>query len=101
MLRIVHAMLYSPTDLPGVGMSVLVKKQIYANHYFEAGLETLAAVDRVGETNRITLVGIYRFRFDQLPALFGIRGRVRNAMLERLIADLDRLKREYESGSNP
>ena len=97
-LHIVHAVLYSPTDVPGVGMSVLAKKQIYANHYFEAGLETLVAVDRP-ETDRITLVAIHRFRFDHLPTFLGIRSRVRNGMQERLLEELSRLKREYESAS--
>ena len=101
-LRIVHALLYSPTDVPGVGMSILTAKQIYANHYFEAGLETLAAVEHAGATgatDRITLVGIRRLRFDNLPSggVLNLRGRVRNGLQEGLVADLAKRKREYES----
>ena len=98
-LRIMHAVMYSPTDVQGVGMSVLAAKQIYANHYFEAGLEMLGAVDHPGVPNRITLVAVRRLRFDNLPSggVLNLRGRVRNALQEDLVAELGRRKREYES----
>lgn len=97
-LRIMHAVVYSPTDVPGVGVSVLAAKQIYANHYFEAGLETLTAVEHAGAPGRITLIAIRRLRFDNLPSggVLNLRGRVRSALQEALLSDLAQRKREYE-----
>ena len=43
-LRITHQTTFSPPDR--TDLTVVAAKQIYANHYFEAGLEVLAAVDR-------------------------------------------------------
>ena len=45
-LRIAHETIYSPPDRSD--LTVIATKQIYADHYFEAGLEVIAAVDRPG-----------------------------------------------------
>jgi hypothetical protein len=101
-LRIMHEVVYSPPEIPGT--TILAAKQIYANHYFEAGLELLTAVDRT-ETGAslangsITIVAVRRYRFDHLPSggLLNLGGRVRGGLQDNLIADLARLKRDSEA----
>lgn len=101
-LRITHQFIYSPSDVPG--LTVQAAKQIYGNHYFEGGLEVLAAADRqepiAGAENRaITVVAVRRYRFDHLPSggVMNIRGRVTNGLRDNVVADLKRLKRESET----
>ena len=94
-LRIAHHTVYSPPELPG--STLVTTKLIYANHYFEAGLETLTAVERDGGSG-ITLLMMRRYRFDQLPGgLLNVRGRVRDAVRELTETDLGRLKGKYET----
>jgi len=100
-LRITHETIYSPPERGD--LTVIADKQIYANHYFEAGLEVLAAVDRAaaGGTSGavgITAVAVRRYRFDHLPSggLLNIRGRVANGLRDNVRADLERLKRDNE-----
>jgi hypothetical protein len=101
-LRITHGTIYSPPDRPD--LTVVSAKQIYADHYFEAGLEVLAAVDRspgapAPNPAGITVVAVRRYRFDHLPSggLLNIRGRVGNGLRENVSADLKRLKRDSET----
>ncbi len=101
-VRITHEVVYSPLEIPT--MTLVAAKQIYANHYFEAGLETLAAADRASsgstpDAARITVVAVRRYRFDQLPSggVLNIRGRVTNGLRQNLVADLTRIKRENEA----
>ena len=98
-LRITHQTTYSPPDR--TDLTIVAAKQIYANHYFEAGLEVLAAVDRATASatsaDNITVVAIRRYRFDHLPGgLLNIRGRVANGLRDNVLADLKRLKRDSE-----
>jgi hypothetical protein len=95
-LRIMHESVYSPTEFPA--MTVLAAKQLYANHYFEAGLELLTAVDR-SATDGITLVAVRRYRFDHLPSggPLNLHGRVVGGLRDNVISDLARLKRESEA----
>jgi hypothetical protein len=97
--RVEHQMIYEPPEMPS--LTIVAAKQIYANHYFEAGLEVLAAGDRSAPAAEagITLVGVRRYRFDNMPSggLFNIRGRVVNGLRDNLLADLKRLKREAEA----
>ena len=100
-LRITDESVYSPADNPGV--TVFASKQIYADHYFEAGLELLTAVDRAtagaNSNDGITLLAIRRYRFDHLPGggLLNIRGRVVGGLRDNVRADLTRLKAESEA----
>lgn len=106
-LRITHESIYSPSDAAGV--TIVAAKQIYANHYFEAGLEVLAASDRVASGSAspgIILTAVRRYRFDNLPSggLLNVRSRVINSLRDNVAADLTRLKRESEaawSGAAP
>jgi hypothetical protein len=101
-LRITHETIFAPPERTDV--SLIVAKQLYADHYFEAGLETLAAIDRPsagasGDAGAITLVAIRRYRFDHLPSggLLNIRGRVGNGLRDGVRDDLTRLKRDSEA----
>ena len=101
-LRITHQTIYSPPER--TDLTVIAAKQIYANHYFEAGLEVLAAVDRAvaggtSDSRAITVVAIRRYRFAHLPSggLLNIRGRVSNGLRDGVTADLERLKRDSET----
>jgi hypothetical protein len=97
-LSINHAAVYSPPDLPGV--TFVAGKQIYADHYFEAAFELLAVVDRASATGKpgIYLVGMRRFRFDDLPSggLMNIRGKVVGKLRDKTRADLEREKATSE-----
>ena len=101
-LRITHQTIFAPPER--LDMTVVAAKQIYADHYFEAGLEVLAAVERTGpsaasESGGITLVAIRRYRFDHMPSggLLNIRGRVANGLRDNVMADLRRLERDTEA----
>ena len=97
-LSINHVNVYSPPELPGT--TLVGTKQIYADHYFEAGLETLTAIDRTDAAGNegISLLLLRRYRFDQLPRgfLLNLRARVSGAIRDQARADLTRLKSEYE-----
>jgi hypothetical protein len=98
-MRIMHQVLYTPPENPA--MTVLAAKQIYANHYLEAGLELMTAVDRAdaGAAGAITLIVLRRYRFDHLEdrGPINVRDRVRDALKSNVVADLTRLKRDYEA----
>lgn len=100
-LRVTHEMVYSPPELPGT--TVIAAKQIYADHYFEAGLELLTAIDDDSAAANgplgFTLLAVRHYRFDHLPSggLLNLRGRVIGGLRDNVRADLVRLKRESES----
>jgi hypothetical protein len=101
-LRVTHETIFAPPERPDI--TLIVGTQIYADHYFEAGLETLAAIDRTtpgaaAQPRGNTVVMVRRYRFDHLPrgGLLNIRGRVANGLRDNVRADLTRLKRETEA----
>jgi len=100
-LRITHETVFAPPDFPDA--TIFAAKQIYADHYFEAGLEVLSAVEDApaagdAKSDGITLVAVRRYRFDHLPrgGLLNIRGRVVGGLRDNVQSDLARLKRESE-----
>ncbi len=100
-LRVMHEFVYSPPELPGT--TLLASKQIYANHYFEAGLELLSIVDddapgTPGASGGVTVIAVRRYRFDHLPTggPVSLRELVIRGLREQLVADLSRLKRDNE-----
>jgi hypothetical protein len=103
-LTVNHAVMYvAPT-----GTAFLVKKQIYASHYFEGGLELLAVVEAgapagaFAETPNVYLIAVRRFRFDHLPVgLFNVRGRVRSQLVDATRGDLMRARAAIERAPNP
>ena len=104
-LSVTHLVSYRPSEDPGV--SLVVAKQIYANHYFEGALDATAVVDRVnpGEAPGIYLVRLRRFQFDNLPSgpVVSLRGKVVGRLRDQTRDDLARLKLTSERalGSQP
>ena len=75
------------------GVPLLVRKQIYANHYFEASFEVNAVFDApdLAGGPGIYVVAVRRYRFDSLPGGFlNIRGRVRSQLQKLMQSDLER-----------
>jgi hypothetical protein len=91
-LSITHMMLSTPPELSGT--TLLISKQIYANHYFEGRLDVQSIVDAEGDAagRAIYVIVERRFRFDNLPrgGLLNIRGRAINGLRDQLLADLAR-----------
>lgn len=95
-MRIMHEVTYAPAEIPGA--TVIAAKQLYADHYFEAGLEMLTAVDDsltglTGAKRATTVVAVRHYRFDHLPSggVLNLRGRVIDGMREAVANDLNRL----------
>jgi hypothetical protein len=90
-----HVIVYvSPNDA-----TFIVRKQLYANHYTEGGLELLAALDgdAAAPAPATRLIVVRRLRFDYLPVgLFNVRGRVRRRMVEVTRDDLTRERAAIE-----
>jgi hypothetical protein len=85
-LSVTHLLVYTPPELPG--MTLAVRKQIYANHYFETAVDLTSVIDR---TPGSYLVVLRRYRFDNLPGgILNIRGRAIGALRDQLTLDLRR-----------
>ncbi len=85
-LSVTHLVVYTPPELPG--MTLVVAKQLYANHYFEAAVDLTSAIDR---GTGIYLLILRRYRFDNLPGgILNIRGRAIGALRDQLVIDLRR-----------
>jgi hypothetical protein len=94
-LTVNHVVVYAPPN----GVAFIARKQLYASHYFEGGLELLAVVDvaTAGDPPTSYLITVRRFRFDALPGGFlNVRGRVRSQLLEATRLDLMRTRAEIE-----
>ena len=90
-IRIMHEVTYTPAH--DAGTTIVASKQLYANHYFEAGLEVLAAADD-SVAGGTTVVILRHYRFDQLPhfAFIDLRGRVVDRLKDAVEKDLEKLK---------
>jgi hypothetical protein len=100
-LRIVHEVTYTPTEVPGA--TVIAAKQLYADHYFEAGLEVLTAIDDslsgfAGGRYGTALVVVRHYRFDHLPSggVLNLRRRVIDGLRDGVTNDLRRLRGDNE-----
>ena len=96
-LRIVHEVTYTPSDVPGA--TVIATKQLYADHYFEAGLEVITALDDslsgfTGDGRGTALAMVRHYRFDHLPSggVLNLRGRVIDGLRDAVKNDLMRLR---------
>jgi hypothetical protein len=96
-MRIMQRVVYDPPDDPTT--SFIVSKQLYADHYFEAGLEALLFTDAANLGFERTgadavIVETRRYRFDHLPSggLFNLRRRVVNALRDNVADDVKRLR---------
>jgi hypothetical protein len=98
-VSITHQIVLTPPEL--TQSTIIAAKQIYANHYFEAGFDVTSVSDRPlpGGKKGSYLVTLRRFRFDNLPGgLLNIRGKAINALREQLLSDLKRYKTNAEVG---
>jgi hypothetical protein len=96
-LLVDHVVVYAPPNAP----AFIARKQVYANHYTEGGLELLAVLDGDPSAPVPTtrLIAVRRFRFDYLPVgLFNVRGRVRSRVVEATRDDLMRERTAIERG---
>ncbi len=85
-LSVTHLVVYAPPELPSV--TLVARKQIYANHYFETAVDLTCVIDR--EPGSYLLV-LRRYRFDNLPGgILNIRGRAIGALRDQLALDLRR-----------
>jgi hypothetical protein len=85
-LSVTHLLVYTPPELPSV--TLVVKKQIYADHYFETAVDLTGVIDR---NPGIYLLVLRRYRFDNLPGgILNIRGRAIGALRDQLALDLRR-----------
>jgi hypothetical protein len=78
---------------PSSGSALIARKQIYADHYFEAALELSMIYDAPALNGGagIYLVSVRRYRFDALPGGFlNIRGRARSQLQKLMKSDLER-----------
>ena len=96
-LTVNHVVSYAPAR----GAAFIARKQLYATHYFEAGLEVaavLAARDSAtGVAPASYLITVRRFRFDYLPiGIFNVRGRVRSHLVDATRSDLARARAAME-----
>lgn len=96
-LRIMHEVTYTPADVPGA--TVIAAKQLYADHYFEAGLEVLTAIDDslsgfAGGRHGTALAVVRHYRFDHLPSggVLNLRRRVIDGLRDGVTNDLMRLR---------
>jgi hypothetical protein len=95
-VRVMHQVSYTPAELSGA--TVVAAKQLYADHYFEAGLEVLTTVDDsvsgfAGSGHGSVVVVLRHYRFDHLSSggLLNLRGRVIDGMKDAVANDLARL----------
>ena len=97
-MSITHAVVYTPPEV--AGSTLVVLKQLYANHYFEAALEVRDVIDRDGAGDAVAVFVVVerRFRFDNLPrgGILNIRGRAVTGLRNQLVADLRREKTQLE-----
>jgi hypothetical protein len=89
-LSVTHLAVYTPPDVPA---TFVASKQIYSDHYFEAGFDLTTVIDRTTAAGApgIYLVLLRRSRFDDLPTgLFNIRGKVIGKLRDQMRVDLER-----------
>jgi hypothetical protein len=85
-LTITHQVVYTPPELPR--STLIVSKQLYANHYLDGGLEladVVDAADASAAAPAIYVVVLSRLHFDNLPSggLINIRHKVTDKLKER------------------
>lgn len=87
---------------PPSGPPLIARKQIFADHYFEASLELSAVFDApdLAGGPGVYIVRVRRYRFDSLPrGIFNIRGRARGAVKRLMKSDLEGERKSIEAGT--
>jgi hypothetical protein len=95
-ITITHEVVYSPPELPGC--TLIVAKQLYADHYLDGGIDLTAVVDQGSEPSGVYLVYLRRLHFDELPSggLMDVRGRAMGRLLDQTRAALGEAKTDSE-----
>ncbi|HKW41083.1 MAG TPA: hypothetical protein VJN39_07535 [Gemmatimonadales bacterium] len=98
-ITITHEIVYAPPELPG--STLIVAKQLYADHYFDGALDLTAVVDQASDsahTPGIFLVLLHRLHFDDLPSggLMNVRGKVIGKVRDETMTFLRDVKRRSE-----
>jgi hypothetical protein len=98
-LSITHQVVYTPPELPT--STLIVSKQLYANHYLDGGLvlaDVVDASDASGAAPAIYVVVLSRLHFDNLPSggLINIRHKVSGKLKDRIAASLGVAKASSE-----
>jgi hypothetical protein len=99
-LTITHEVVYAPSELSG--STLIVTKQLYADHYLDGALGLTAVVDgaKVGaaEQTGIYLVVLRRLHFDDLPSggMMNVRGKVVGKLRDQMTASLRNTKSRIE-----
>jgi hypothetical protein len=88
-LTINHVVVYPSSS----GTTLIARKQVYANHYFEGAFELLAVAGSGPDAAAapIYLITVRRYRFDNLPGgIMNIRGKVRDGLVDVTRSSLNR-----------
>ena len=96
-MRIMQRVVDAPPD--DSLTTLVVSKQIYADHYFEAGLEAILITDAArggfgGAVGDALIVETRRYRFDHLRSggILNLRGRVVSSLQATVADDVKRLR---------
>jgi len=75
-ITLAHEVVYAPPELEGC--TLLVTKQLYADHYLDGAIDVTAVADQGQGQVGVYLVYLRRLHFDELPSggLLDVRGKV-------------------------
>ncbi len=95
-ITLTHEIVYAPPELQGC--TLLVAKQLYADHYLDGAIDVTAIVDQAGGQASVYLVYLRRLHFDELPSggLLNVRGKVIGKVRDATRADLQNAKTTNE-----
>jgi hypothetical protein len=95
-ITVAHIVVYAPPELPGT--TLIVAKQLYADHYLDGALELTALVDQAPGSPGIYNVLLRRVHFDNLPSggPINVRGKVIGKLRGRAATDLRDAKTQSE-----
>jgi hypothetical protein len=88
-MTINHVVVYPSSS----GTTLIARKQVYANHYFEGAFELLAVAGGGPDAAAapIYLITVRRYRFDNLPGgVMNVRGKVRDGLVDVTRSSLNR-----------
>jgi len=75
-ITITHEVIYTPPEL--AGCTLIVAKQLYADHYLDGAIDVTAVVEETTGQTGLYLIFLHRLHFDELPSggLVNVRGKV-------------------------
>lgn len=95
-ITITHEVVYTSQELPDC--TLIVAKQLYADHYLDGAIDVTAVVDQETAPSGVYLVYLRRLHFDELPSggLIDVRGKVIGKLRDRTRAALGDAKLDSE-----